>query len=101
SERMNMVCSDIGADSERGVLYLLTLASSMAFVYVLLFVALMLIADKTITMNAVVLPALSVFLVISVIKSVFLKEHKNSPQWLVVGSFIISSGLAVIMMIFL
>ena len=96
-----MMSIDSDVDSKEGVLKPLGLASSMAFVYVLLFVALMLIADKTITMNGVVLPALSVFLVISVIKSVFLKEHKNSPQWLVVGSFIISSGLAVIMMIFL
>ena len=56
---MMSINSDVG--SKTGVLKPSGLASSMAFVYVLLFVALMLISDKTITMNGVVLPALSVF----------------------------------------
>lgn len=88
-------------DSKKGVLKSLSLATSMAFVYILLFIALMLVSDKTISMDGVVLPALLIFLIISVANYLFVKKEKGSPQWLIVGSFIITSVIAIIMTIIL
>lgn len=88
-------------DSRKGVLKSLSLASAMAFVYILLFIALMLVSDKTISMDGVVLPALLIFLIISVANYLFVKKEKDSPQWLIVGSFIITSVIAIIMTIIL
>ncbi|MDN5907689.1 MAG: hypothetical protein L0H33_04875 [Staphylococcus equorum] len=88
-------------DSKKGVLKPLGLASSMTFVYILLFIALMLVSDKRIGMDGVVLPALVIFLVVSGVKYLFVKKDKGIPQWLVIGLFFLSSALAVVMAIVL
>jgi RsiW-degrading membrane proteinase PrsW (M82 family) len=84
-------------NTKKGILAPLGLASSVAFAYAILFVALMLVSDKTITSDGVVLPAILIFLVISIVKYIFFKEDKNIPQWLVVGSFLIAIITAVVM----
>ena len=73
----------------------LGLASSVAFAYVILFVALMLVFDKIITRDGVVLPAIFIFLVVSIVKYIFFKRDNNVAQWLVVGSFLISTITAI------
>lgn len=84
-------------NTKKGILEPLGLASSVAFAYAILFVVLMLVSDKTITSDGVVLPAILIFLVISIVKYVFFKGDKNIPQWLVVGSFLIAIISAVVM----
>lgn len=88
-------------ESKKGVFQPLGLASSMTFVYILLFIALMLVSDKTIGMDGVVLPALGIFLVVSGIKYLVVKKDRGIPQWFVIGSFFLSSVLAVVMSIVL
>lgn len=87
--------------SRKGVLKPLSLASSMAFVYVLLLVALMLVSGKTIGMDGVVLPALLIFLIVSGVKYIFVKNKEETPQGLIVGSFIMASAIAILMTIIL
>ena len=53
----------------------LGLASSLTFAYVILFVALMLVFDKIITTDGVVLPAILIFLVVSIVKYVFFQKR--------------------------
>ena len=86
-------CFNMGKKTD--VLDPLGLASSVAFAYVILFVALMLVFDKIITKDGVALPAILIFLVVSIVKYVFFKRDKNVPQWLVVGSFLISTITAI------
>ena len=83
--------------TNKDILEPLGLASSVAFAYAILFVALMLVLDKTITSDGVILPAILIFLVISIVKYIFFKEDKNIPQWLVVGSFLIAIITTVVM----
>lgn len=82
-------------DKKIGVLDPLGLASSVAFAYVILFIALMLVFDKIITRDGVVLPAILIFLVVSIVKYIFFEGDKSIPQWLVVGSFLISAITAI------
>jgi len=88
-------------DKKIDVLDPLGLASSVAFAYVILFIALMLVFDKIITRDGVVLPAILIFLVVSIVKYIFFKKDNSTPQWLVVGSFLISAitaiGIAVLL----
>ncbi|MGP5274210.1 hypothetical protein ACTXLK_13020 [Psychrobacter faecalis] len=88
-------------ETKKDILEPLGLASSVAFAYAILFVALMLVSDKKITSDGVVLPAILIFLVISIVKYTFFKEDKNIPQWLVVGSFLIAIIMAVVMTVIL
>ncbi len=88
-------------ETKKDILKPLGLASSVAFAYAILFVALMLVSDKKITSDGVVLPAILIFLVISIVKYTFFKEDKNIPQWLVVGSFLIAIIMAVVMTVIL
>ncbi|MGP9516874.1 hypothetical protein ACT3RO_14035 [Psychrobacter sp. AOP5-CZ1-12] len=88
-------------DTKKGLLEPLGLASAVAFAYAILFVALVLASDKTVTSDGVVLPAILIFLVISIVKYTFFKEDKNIPQWLVVGSFLIAIIIAIVMTVIL
>lgn len=88
-------------ETKKDILEPLGLASSVAFAYAILFVALMLVSDKKITSDGVVLPAILIFLVISIVKYTFFKEDKNIPQWLVVGSFLIAIIMAVVITVIL
>ncbi|MBE0446266.1 hypothetical protein [Psychrobacter sp. FME5] len=88
-------------ETKKDILKPLGLASSVAFAYAILFVALMLVSDKKITSDGVVLPAILIFLVISIVKYTFFKEDKNIPQWLVVGSFLIAIIMAVVITVIL
>ena len=88
-------------DKKIDVLDPLGLASSVAFAYVILFIALMLVFDKIITRDEVVLPAILIFLVVSIVKYIFFKGDKSIPQYLVVGSFLISAITAIGMTVLL
>lgn len=82
---------------DRGILKPLGLASSVAFAYIILFVALSLVTDKNIEMDTVVLPAIALFLVISSIEYGLSRKNKSTPQPLLVGSFIVALVVAFIM----
>lgn len=93
--------SNDGTSQNGGVLKPLGLASSAAFTYVILYVAVSLVIDKHIARDAVALPAIALFLIISCGEYVFAKKKKPTPQFLIGGSFIITAIAAFIMALFI
>lgn len=69
-----------------------------AVVYAMLFVALMVAFNGTITRDTLVLPAVALLMVISIVQFI-VKGNSRFPRWLVLGSFTISTITAVIMTI--
>ena len=67
-------------------------------VYVMLFVALMIAFNGTITRDTLVVPAVAFIVVISIMQFV-VKGNSRFPRWLVLGSFITSTVTAVVMTI--
>lgn len=88
-------------DTKKGLLEPLGLASAVAFAYAILFVALVLASDKTVTSDGVVLPAISIFLVINTVRYLFFKRDKSIPHWLVVSSFLLAIIIAIVMTVIL
>lgn len=73
-----------------------------AIIYGILFVPLMLVADKEITVDALGIPALVLFLIINLIEFFMTKGRKKaSSQWVILGSFIVSIGTAIVMTVVL
>lgn len=89
--------SNDNLSQNRGVLKPLGLASSVAFAYAILFVALSLVTNKNIDMDTLVLPAIALFLLVSSIEYGFSRKNKSTPQPLLVGSFIIALIIAFVM----
>ena len=77
-----------------GVLKPLGLASSAAFAYVILYVAVSLATDKQITRDALALPAIALFLIISCIDYGVSRKQQAPPQLLIVGSFVVAFVIA-------
>lgn len=67
-----------------------------AAVYAMIFVALMLAFEGTITRDTVVLPAVALLVVISLVQYI-VKGNSRYPRWLVIGSFITSIATAIVM----
>lgn len=67
-----------------------------AVVYAMLFVPLMLVLEGTITRDLLALPAVALLLVISLVQYI-VKGNSRYPRWLVLGSFITSVIVAVVM----
>ena len=83
-----------------GVLKPLGLASSAAFAYVILYVAVSLATDKHITRDAVALAAIALFLIISCIDYGVSRKQQATPQLLIVGCFVIACIVAFVMALF-
>lgn len=79
----------------------ISLATCMSFVYIIIFVALMLVSNKIIKMDTVALPAIFIFLVISGIEFMFAKLKRNVPQIFNIVSFIIVIIIAIVITIIL
>lgn len=69
-----------------------------AAVYAMLFVALMIAFNGTITRDTLVVPAVVLLVAISVVQFI-VKGNSRFPRWLVLGSFITSTITAIIMTI--
>ncbi|WP_018922687.1 hypothetical protein [Salsuginibacillus kocurii] len=82
-----------------GVLGPFSISAKMTFVYVLLFVALMLLFDGVITVNGVGLPAVGLFLILSAAKSIISLKTDRVPQWFILSSFALTVVTAVAMTI--
>ncbi|MCD5322195.1 hypothetical protein [Pontibacillus sp. HN14] len=83
-----------------GVLNPRSTGFNMAIIYGLLFVPLMLVMDKEITVDLLAIPALLLYVLVQLIESFITKGKKATvPQWLIVGSFVVSVLTAVIMAI--
>lgn len=67
-------------------------------VYVIFFIALMLVFDGLITRDTIVMPAVSLFALVSLVQYI-VKGNSRYPRWLVIGSFIISIITSIIMTI--
>lgn len=67
-----------------------------AFSYAILFVALMLVWGGTITRDRITMPAVAILIVISLIQYL-VKGDSKQPRWLVVGAFLVSIVVAVVM----
>lgn len=67
-----------------------------AVVYAILFVTLMVVFEGTITRDTLVLPAVALLIVISLVQFI-VKGNSRFPRWLVLGSFITSTVVAVVM----
>ena len=83
-----------------GVLKPLGLASSAAFTYVIFYVAVSLATDKQITRDALALPAIALFLIISCIDYGVSRKQHATPQLLTVGSFVVACIVAFVMALF-
>ncbi|MFB4162248.1 hypothetical protein ACE1TI_00115 [Alteribacillus sp. JSM 102045] len=82
-----------------GVLHPISTGAKMAFVYAMLFVALMLFTGGTITVDGLGLPAFVLFLIISLVEYIVTRNGKPLPQWLIIGAVLLSMATAVIMTI--
>lgn len=97
---MSAVSTDKNKLNNSGVLGPLSNGFFAAIMYGILFVPLMLISNKEISTDALAIPALILFLVINLIDFLSTnRKKKATPQWVVVGSFIVSVGTAVVMTI--
>ena len=83
-----------------GVLTPLGLASSAAFAYVMLYVAVSVVTDQHITKDALALPAIALFLIISCIDYGVSRKQQATPQLLIVGSFVVAFTVAFVMALF-
>ncbi|ANQ63161.1 hypothetical protein AVJ22_00145 [Staphylococcus equorum] len=88
-------------NSNKYFLNSLSLAASMSFVYVIIFIALMLVSNKMIQMDTVALPAIFIFLIINSIEFIFSKSKRNIPQIFNIISYITVIIIAVVMTIIL
>ncbi|WP_085522744.1 hypothetical protein [Tuberibacillus sp. Marseille-P3662] len=86
------------SNRNNGVLGKTSNAFMAAFSYAILFVALMLLTGGNITTNTLGIPAITLFVVVSLAQYLVGGNTKN-PRWLVVGSFIISVVTAIAMVI--
>lgn len=71
-----------------------------AYVYAILFVALMVVLEGTITGDSIVMPAVILLGVVSLVQYL-VKGNSMQPRWLVVGSFVTGVLTAVVMAIIL
>ncbi|MFT9817765.1 hypothetical protein [Lysinibacillus sp. NPDC056185] len=84
--------------SESGVLGPLSNGFYVALVYGMLFVSLILVTGKELTINVLAIPALVLFLVVRVTEYFVTRvEKKDIPQWIIVGRFVISALTAIVM----
>lgn len=60
-----------------------------AIVYAILFIAFMLVFNQTLTRDWIVMPALALFVIVSIVQYV-VKGNDTYPRWLVIGSFVTS-----------
>jgi len=82
--------------NETGVLGPLSNGFYVALVYGMLFVSLMLVTDKELTINVLAIPALVLFLVVRVTEYFATKGgKKDTPQWTIVGASIIAALTAI------
>lgn len=71
---------------------------NMAIIYGLLFVPLMVVMDEDITVDSLGIPALLLFLLVNGIELFIAKvRNKAVPQWMIVGSFVVTVLTAVFM----
>ncbi|MEY9975680.1 hypothetical protein [Lysinibacillus sp. RC79] len=88
--------------NESGVLGPLSNGFFVALVYVMLFVSLMLVTGKELTTNVLAIPALVLFLVVRVTEYfVTSGGKKDTPQWMIVGAFVIAFLTAIGMTVIL
>lgn len=74
----------------------------VALAYGMLFVSLMLVTGKELTINVLAIPALVLFLVVSVTEYFVTRgEKKDVPQWIIVGAFVIAVLTAIGMTVIL
>ncbi len=83
------------ASKRNGVLGSPKTATMAAFTYAVLFIALMLLMGGKITINALGLPAIALFLITTFTE--YILKTDQTPRWLVIGSFTIAAVLAVLM----
>lgn len=67
-----------------------------AVVYAILFVALMVVFEGTITRDTLVMPAVALLVGISLVQFI-VKGNSRFPRWLVLGSFTTSTVVAIVM----
>lgn len=83
-----------------GVLRPLSNGFYVAITYGMLFVALMLVTGKKITVDGLAIPVLILFLAVKLTEYITAKNNKaRMPQWAVVGFFIISVATAIVITI--
>lgn len=82
---------------KKGVLKPASPGAKTALIYGMLFVALMLAAEKTITTDNLDLPAVALFLVVNGCDYIERKSHKHFQQVIVVGSFLLAVASALCM----
>lgn len=88
--------------NETGVLEPLSNGFYVALVYGMLFVSLMLVTGKELTINVLTIPALLLFLVVKATEYFVSKgRKKGTPQWIIVGSFVITVLTAIGMKVIL
>lgn len=83
-------------NKNEGVLKPLGLSSSVAIIYIIFFVSISLVADKNITMDKLALPAVALYLLVSVLEYFFSKKNKNIPKALSIVSFTLSIITAIL-----
>ena len=77
--------------NESGVLGQWSNGFYVALAFGMLFVSLMLVTGKQLTINVLAIPALVLFLVVSVTENFVTRGgKKDTPQWIIVGSFVIA-----------
>ncbi|WP_427108625.1 hypothetical protein [Lysinibacillus xylanilyticus] len=88
--------------SDSGVLGPLSNGFYVALAYGMLFVSLMLVTGKELTINVLTIPALVLFLVVRVTEYFVTKGgRKDTPQWTIIGAFVIAALTAIGMTIIL
>ncbi|KOS63822.1 hypothetical protein [Lysinibacillus sp. FJAT-14222] len=88
--------------NESGVLNSSSNGFYVALVYGMLFVSLMLVTGKELTINVLAIPALVLFLVVRVTEYFVTRGGKKDlPQWIIVGGFVIAALTAIGMTIIL
>lgn len=92
--------SGVFSSVELGVFRWFSNGITAAFGYAILFVALMLAFNGTITRDGITLPAVAILLVISLIQYLVKGDSKH-PRWLVLGSFVVPIVVAVAMTVIL
>ncbi|MBM7578222.1 hypothetical protein [Jeotgalibacillus terrae] len=99
---MSAITQDKKKLNGNGVLGPISKGFDAAIMYGLLFVSLMLVTGKEITTESLAMPALLLFLVVNGADYAAAKKNgKSTPQWIVVGSFVLAAGAAVAMTVLL
>ncbi|GAA0315092.1 hypothetical protein [Psychrobacter aestuarii] len=81
----------------RGVLKPIGFATSVSLAYIIVFIALSLVMDHGITRDAVALPAIAIFFVLSLIEYGFSKKDTPVPQLCVIMGFVLAFIIAFVM----